>query len=206
MVRDIDEATTRAPGRPRSEKLRRAVLDAAFQLERQYGYSAVTYQQIANVAHVGRQTIYRWWPTKSDLYFELITSLVTLSAKSIDIEHISLEAYLCELFKVIREQTGTSLLGLFMEGQSNPELLGRVRKALTGRRSLAATVIERFASERQQQFVVPLSIVIDMILGAMWYRMLMEHDSLDNSFAHELTLAAEKLLGENLLDVYEDIQ
>jgi hypothetical protein len=34
----------------------------------------------------------------------------------------------------------------------------------------------------------------------------MEHDSLDNSFAHELTLAAEKLLGENLLDVYEDIQ
>ncbi len=195
MVRVSDGAASRAPGRPRSELLRQMILDAAFQLERKYGYSAVTYQQIADTAHVGRQTIYRWWPSKSDLYFELITSIVVRSAKSLDIEHIGLEAYLCELFEVIREETGSSLLGLFMEGQGNSKLLSRVREGLANRRLLAIKVIERFATERGQQFVVPLNIVTDMVLGAMWYRMLLENDSLDNDFAHELTLAAEKLLG-----------
>lgn len=189
-----DGATSRNPGRPRSETLRQAILDAAFQLEREYGYSEVTYQQIADTAHVGRQTIYRWWPTKSDLYFELLTSLLLQAATTINVEKIGLEAYLCALFKIVRDEVGSITIGLFMDGQSSPEMLNRLRQTLAKRRELLASVIERFAAERQQQFTVPLTVVIDMLVGPMWYRVLLGYDSLSDSLAHDLTLAAEKLL------------
>ncbi len=184
-----------ASGRPRSKLLRRAILDAAFELERQCGYSNVTYKQIADSAHVGRQTIYRWWPSKSDLYFELISERALQSAALIDIEKISLEAYLCAVFKLVREEIGSGILGLLMEGQGNPELLDRLSEALTKRRQLLARVVERFAMEQGQQFMIPVDIVVNMLAGAMWYRLLMEYGLLDNTFAHELTLATKRMLG-----------
>jgi len=62
-----------APGRPRSEKSRNAILDATKELLLEGGYSRLTLEGIAARAHVGRQTLYRWWDSKDAIVAECIT-------------------------------------------------------------------------------------------------------------------------------------
>ncbi|MFD7713863.1 TetR/AcrR family transcriptional regulator [Streptomyces sp. NPDC059785] len=58
------------PGRPRSQSARLAVLHAVDDLLVDIGYSAMTMKGIAERAGVGRQTVYRWWPTKAHILIE----------------------------------------------------------------------------------------------------------------------------------------
>ncbi|MFC5724023.1 TetR/AcrR family transcriptional regulator [Streptomyces gamaensis] len=54
----------------RSERSRRAILDAALELVAETGYAKLTIEAIAARAGVGKQTIYRWWPSKAAVLFE----------------------------------------------------------------------------------------------------------------------------------------
>src|SRR5664280_2131091 len=56
----------------RRESSRRATLDAALALLRADGYGAMTIERIAARAGVGKQTIYRWWPSKGAVVFEAL--------------------------------------------------------------------------------------------------------------------------------------
>ncbi|WP_251151965.1 TetR/AcrR family transcriptional regulator [Cellulosimicrobium sp. Marseille-Q4280] len=49
----------------RSETSRRAVLTAAFDLLQEMPYPQLSIERIAARAGVGKQTIYRWWPSKA---------------------------------------------------------------------------------------------------------------------------------------------
>jgi AcrR family transcriptional regulator len=59
-----------APGRPRSEAARIAVLHAVDDMLVEQGYAAMTMKGIAERAGVGRQTVYRWWSTKAEILLE----------------------------------------------------------------------------------------------------------------------------------------
>jgi len=63
---------TRGPGRPRSQRARQAVLRATTDLLATLGYEALTIDAIAERAGVGRQTIYRWWPSKASIIAEAV--------------------------------------------------------------------------------------------------------------------------------------
>jgi AcrR family transcriptional regulator len=54
----------------RSERARVAILEAAYDLLLDEGFLAMTIEGIAARAGVGKQTIYRWWPSKSAVVFD----------------------------------------------------------------------------------------------------------------------------------------
>lgn len=54
----------------RSEKSQRAILKATLELVREVGYGDVSIEGIASRARVGKQTIYRWWPSKGAVLLE----------------------------------------------------------------------------------------------------------------------------------------
>jgi AcrR family transcriptional regulator len=62
----VHETSPRRPhtGRRRNGAAKDAILDAAFRLLARPGTEGVTIEAIAAEAGVGRQAIYRWWPTK----------------------------------------------------------------------------------------------------------------------------------------------
>jgi AcrR family transcriptional regulator len=59
----------------RSEKSRRAIYDAALALVGEIGYPKTTIEGIAARAGVGKQTIYRWWPSKAEVLLEAFLEL-----------------------------------------------------------------------------------------------------------------------------------
>jgi AcrR family transcriptional regulator len=59
----------------RREASRRAILQAAFELVGEVGYARLSVEGIAARAGVGKQTIYRWWPSKAAVLFETFLAL-----------------------------------------------------------------------------------------------------------------------------------
>ncbi|GAA2629691.1 TetR/AcrR family transcriptional regulator [Actinomadura fulvescens] len=66
----------RAPDRSRrSERSRQAILEATRALISEVGYRKVSIEAIATRAGVGKQTIYRWWPSKGAVIFDAFLAL-----------------------------------------------------------------------------------------------------------------------------------
>ncbi|WP_328909869.1 TetR/AcrR family transcriptional regulator [Streptomyces sp. NBC_00234] len=65
----------------RSDRSRRAIYDAALALVVEAGYAKTTIEGIAARAGVGKQTIYRWWPSKAAVLLEAFTDLGERSAE-----------------------------------------------------------------------------------------------------------------------------
>lgn len=65
----------------RSERSRRAIHDAALALVGEVGYARTTIEGIAARAGVGKQTIYRWWPSKAAVLLEAFIDLGNRAAR-----------------------------------------------------------------------------------------------------------------------------
>ncbi|MEV4383152.1 TetR/AcrR family transcriptional regulator [Streptosporangium sp. NPDC049644] len=59
----------------RNERSRQAILTAARDLVPKVGYAKLTIEAIAARAGVGKQTIYRWWPSKGAVIFDAFLAL-----------------------------------------------------------------------------------------------------------------------------------
>jgi len=66
--------TTKGRGRPRSAEVGAAILDAARDLITSGGYERMTMEAIAATAGVGKQTVYRRWPSKAAIVAEAVMS------------------------------------------------------------------------------------------------------------------------------------
>ncbi|MEU0128766.1 MULTISPECIES: TetR/AcrR family transcriptional regulator [unclassified Streptomyces] len=64
----------------RSDRSRRAIHDAALALVGETGYARTTIEGIAARAGVGKQTIYRWWPSKAAVLMEAFLDMTARQA------------------------------------------------------------------------------------------------------------------------------
>src|ERR1700761_5400879 len=66
----------RLPGRPRNERSRQAILRSTLKLLRKHGFAALTIEAVAAGAHVGKATVYRWWPNKGALVVDAFATSI----------------------------------------------------------------------------------------------------------------------------------
>jgi AcrR family transcriptional regulator len=71
-----EEAPARGRGRPRSEEADQAILNATLRMLGTQGVAGTTIEGVAADAGVGKTTIYRRWPTKTDLILAAISDIV----------------------------------------------------------------------------------------------------------------------------------
>ncbi|MFI6052137.1 TetR/AcrR family transcriptional regulator [Streptomyces violascens] len=189
-------------GRPRSEAARRSVLDAALELCRRDGYQELTIKGIADEARVGRQTVYRWWPTKQDVLLEVLTELPHRSPAELfpdtgDV-YRDVEELLGHTFRLTRGATGRAVVGLMADAQADASLARRLQEeVIAPRRAALREILERGVERGQlrQDGAVSLDLAVDFAFGVMWYRLLSGHAPVDEPLAAEIAAALGPLLG-----------
>jgi AcrR family transcriptional regulator len=159
-------------GRPRSEESRRAILDAAFRLTRDRGYDNVTAQMIAEEAGAGKQTLYRWWDSKSAVVLDALAEhgRATVDEEQHDaIEKGDLEAFLLSAVAVMT-RLGPTYRHLMAQAQSDPALRTALLERLIEPRrgTLRSLLAHRIEDEREREAAVTA------VYGAMWYRLLLD--------------------------------
>jgi len=67
----------------RSTRKRRAVIEAATKLFLQNGYLGTNMDEVANVARVSKQTVYKQFSNKESLFIEIVTSMVNTASDAV---------------------------------------------------------------------------------------------------------------------------
>lgn len=180
-------------GRPRSEVARKAILKAALDLCERDGYPNVTLKGIAAAAGVGRQTLYRWWPTRREVLLEAMTDLVGAEMRPPPVSGdagADLVTFLRETFAVAHGVAGRVVVGLMADAQADPQFGAELRAKLIGpRRQALRSVLERGALPAD----VDVELAVDLIFGAMWYRLLNRHAEVDEALAEEIAALVARL-------------
>ncbi|GLY91802.1 TetR/AcrR family transcriptional regulator [Actinoallomurus iriomotensis] len=178
------------PGRKRSEESRRAILAAAAELTAEVGYASLTIEGIAARSGAGKQTIYRWWPSKADV---LLDSLATKADVHIPIPdegayEADLRAFLAATFTLgSRPQVVQLLRALMAEAQINAEFGERFRETfLRQRRAALGAIVERAEARGELPPDLTPETAVDLVFGVLWYRILAAHRPVDQALIDEL--------------------
>ena len=175
------------PGRPRSEATRRAILTAAIDELTERGYAQLSVEGIAARAGAGKQTIYRWWPSKADV---VLDALLDAAASTIAVpDEGSLQADLDAFLVATFRQRGQRpvLVGLMAEALLDPVFAVQFRdRFLMGRRDVLRAVLDRAADRGEIAADVDPEMVLDIVFGVLWYRLLLDHAPLDEAAGQHL--------------------
>jgi AcrR family transcriptional regulator len=185
----MESAPNRAAGRPRSEASRNAILDAAYWQVMERGYGAVTADSIAKAAAAGKQTLYRWWPSKAAV---ILDALAEKGRARIDrpmeaaIKGGDLLGYLRSLIPAM-VAVGPVLRHLMAEAQFDPKLRAMLKERLIEprREPLRQVLAARVADAHKREALVAA------IFGALWYRLMLD-EPVDEALAVELASLAPR--------------
>jgi AcrR family transcriptional regulator len=179
------------PGRKRSEQSRLAILTAAIELVGEVGFAGLTIEGIAARSGTGKQTVYRWWPSKADVLLEALAVKADLYIPIPDEGSYAadLRAFLEASFALGSDQRVIEVLRFLMaQAQIDDGFGQRFRGSFLQRRRDALAVIVDRARDRGDLPAVPRpDLVTDIVFGVIWYRVLSAHRPLEDTLAADLT-------------------
>jgi AcrR family transcriptional regulator len=185
-----DRPAPALPGRKRSEESRLAILTAAFELMGEVGYGGLTIEGIAARSGAGKQTVYRWWPSKADVLLDALATKATLHIPVPDEGSYAadLRLFLTASFALSRKrQVADALRALMAHAQIDAGFGERFRASfLQRRRDALGTVLDRARSRGDLPPGLAPGTVADIVFGVIWYRLLATGQPLDNRLVDEL--------------------
>jgi AcrR family transcriptional regulator len=182
-------------GRPRSEKARNAILDAAAELLLAHGLGAVSMDAVAERAGVGKATIYRWWPTKETLALEALYHEWD-TARPAPRDTGSLRGDLLALLRpwirrVRARPYGRVVAALITEAQTDPEFASEYRaRFVEPRREPARALFARAIERGEIPADTKVEVALDLIYGPIYHRLLHGHAPLTDRFVQAVVDSA----------------
>ncbi|UGT40216.1 TetR/AcrR family transcriptional regulator [Nocardia yamanashiensis] len=177
-------------GRKRNEEAHQAILDAARRLLAESGGAPITIDTIAKTAGVGKQTVYRWWPSKGAVLLDALTELATEEVPTPDTGSLrgDLLSIIGSTFAGAQhETTASTLRTLVREAASDPQLAELVKTFTAQRRAAVRALLIRGQERGELSAGADLALIIDQFYGLFWYRFLIGNEPLDQPAAERLT-------------------
>jgi AcrR family transcriptional regulator len=178
-------------GRRRSDRSHQAIITATQELLVERGYRELTIEGVAARAGVGKQTIYRWWPSRAALVLEaylVASDRVRLPTPDSGSTREDVRALLTWLAEVLAEPTGGRVVaGLVGDMQHDSDLAeGFRRDVVPARRHAMRAALERGRERGEIRADADLGLAVDTLHGAVFYRLLLSGEPLDAAFAERL--------------------
>ena len=161
----------------RNERSRRAILSAAVALIGEIGYDRVSIEAIAKRAGVGKQTIYRWWPSKGAVALEALDDSLATVVDFRDSGDIveDLRHHMRGVTQLLDStQIGPVIQGLIAAAQSDPALSrAHLEKVIQPATVAWRDRIARAQDRGELRADADPEAIIDMLFGAMYFRLLL---------------------------------
>lgn len=185
-----DDAAEQSPrlGRKRDHTRDPEILDAALEVLAETGYDGMTIDMVAARAKAGKATLYRRWPSKSELVLDAVACM-----KAADIDHSrlpdtgTLRGDLIAMIKAPSIKDGEKKLkvmaGLISMLSRNPELADAANAAIVEPRASATRILMRRAVERGEISADSDIETLSLISSSMAaYRVLILRTPVDREF------------------------
>ena len=173
-------------GRPRSDDVERAILSAASDLLMERGLDAMTIEEVAARACVGKASIYRRWSTKGSLALDAF--LVDYLAQQPVVDTGVLEDDLREALSlwsaaVVGTAMGRALVGIIAEAQNDDDLAqGWIDRVLAPAREQYRVMLDRAIERGEIPVGSDVVVIMDLLYGAAYHRLLQGHLAIDAEF------------------------
>jgi AcrR family transcriptional regulator len=177
-------------GRRRNEAVRRAILDAALRLLAESDGAPITIDAIARAAGVGKQTMYRWWPSKGAVLLDALHDRSRQDVPQPDTGSVrnDLLALIESTFAAAHQiPTGPALRTLVRESAHDTHLAELMRTYTAARRAAVREVLHRGVERGELPADTDIDLIVDQFYGLFWYRFLLGHAPLDRDTAERLT-------------------
>lgn len=176
-------------GRPRSEKTKQAILSASYDLLLEIGFEAVTIEKIAERAGVSKATIYKWWANKAavvmDAFFDAAVVRLPIPDTGSTIDDMIIQVNNLATFLTSRE--GKVINEIIAAGQFDQKLAETYRSIYFRPRRLDSRyILERGILRGELKKDLDIELIMDLIFGALFYRLLITGDEVNETFIRNL--------------------
>ena len=184
-------------GRPRSEKARKAILNATNKLLLQTSVQELSIEAIAKKAKVGKTTIYRWWPNKTAIVMDALANQPGMQTPLPTAKNHR-EAIMMQLDKLIRlvdSNNGQTIAQLFSEAQAGEESRKIFRDNLLEPLMDAMRYsIEEGRKNGEFRQDIDAALAADFLCGPIFFRLMAHPKDLSESFRLSYPGEAVKIL------------
>jgi AcrR family transcriptional regulator len=174
----------------RSEEARLAVLQAADDLLVERGFAGVTVEGIAARAGVAKQTIYRWWSSKTDILFDAFVVDADEHFTAPDRGNLreDLRDHLSQLADFLSStDSGAVFRALAGQAQHDPAIAARFHTDVVIRQRDRDRMPFLRARERHQLASdADIELAIDELTGPVYYRVLITRQPVPVAFTDRL--------------------
>jgi AcrR family transcriptional regulator len=153
----------------------------------------LTIEGVAERSGVAKTTIYRRWRSKEDLALAALLEVIREEppARHLGSTRDALRTYLEQLIKNVNSRLyGRILRGLISEMAVDRELAQGFREQVLARRITAIRgLLQRGIERGELRHGLDLEIAIDLLLGPIYYRLLMSGEPLTSALVERLVRA-----------------
>jgi AcrR family transcriptional regulator len=183
-------------GSRRNEAAEQAILRAAAELLAAGDGALITVAAIAERAGVGKQTIYRWWPSKSAVLLDAMIHRADEVAPAPDSGELEtdLRLFLRSTFGAAPANRSL-LLGVLREALGDVATMERLAAFAATRREALTQILDRAHTRGQITASASRDALVDQAFGLLWYRMIFAHRPLDECAADDVTAVLATQLG-----------
>lgn len=181
------DAPRRGRGRPRREGADAQILDTTLAVLEEKGYTDLTVDEVAERTKVAKTTIYRRWASKGTLVAAAVaTRVMPFEPPDTGTLEGDLLAVATRAHNILNGDLGRIFAGLIGESQLDPDLREIMLTSTRQRRQLYESVVTRGIDRGELGPDVDVELLVDMLVGAMWNRMLITRAPLRESLPREI--------------------
>jgi AcrR family transcriptional regulator len=188
---DSPSASTaaRRPGRPRSGRAQKAILDAVARLLRTRGLQGLTVDAVVADANVSKGTVYRWWGSKQTVAMDAILQIFNEELKMPDTGILAddLRSLMTQFSTVLQTGgLGYIYVSLLVEAQQNARIEEFHQRFFSRRRVLLHRIIRRGIARGELAGGTDTDLVADALFGPIIFRMLTGINKVDDAMIEDL--------------------
>jgi AcrR family transcriptional regulator len=161
----------------RNQRSRQAILRAAFELCAERSYEGTSVEAIAARAGVGKQTIYRWWPSKGAVVMEALNDVVGAASDFPDTGDVvaDLRQQMTTVSTLLSSpEFGPVYTGVIGAAQSDPAVAEALARDIIEPRVIACrTRLERARDQGQVRADADLDAAVELLYGPIYHRLLL---------------------------------